>query len=56
MNEKLNVRTSKASAQHVGLKLFADTISEIDECASEMGVLRSAMIRHIINEYLDGKK
>lgn len=52
---KLNVRTSETgTTEHVGIRLYTDTVEKLDSICKEKNIKRSVLIRHAINEFLDG--
>ena len=55
---KLNIRTPETSSEteHVGLRLYSDTVKELDEMATKLNVKRSVLIRHAIHEMLDAQE
>jgi len=51
---KLNVRTAEnGTKEHIGLRLYAATVVEIDAIAEKLNVKRSVIIRHALNNFLD---
>jgi len=50
---KLNVRTSKSDTSFVGVKIYDETLAELDAIGEKVGIKRSALLRHALNEFLD---
>ncbi len=50
----LNIKTSETGTKElVGVRMYTDTINQIDTVADKLNVKRSVIIRHAINEFLD---
>ncbi len=51
---QLNLRTSATGVMdHAGVRLYTDTLKDLDDIADRYNVTRSVLIRHALNEFLD---
>lgn len=54
---QLNTKTSTiGTTQHLGIRVYTDTLDEIDRIADKLNVKRSVIVRHAINEFIDTLK
>lgn len=51
---RLNIRTPKdATKEYLGLRVYGETLAEIEVLAARLNVKKSVLVRHAINEFLD---
>lgn len=53
----LNMKTVKDGASEIiGLRMYSETVKELDAICDELNVKRSVIMRHAINEFIDNYK
>lgn len=54
---QLNLKSSTTGDDEViGFRLYKETVDELNAICKEHKLRRSVLLRHIVNEYLDGVK